>query len=340
MLSHWIQHPPGWFVWPAHPVWLYRVTQGLHVISGVAAIPLLLVKLWAVYPKLFERPMLGSPVRMIERVSIAVLVGAVIFQLATGLLNIAQFYPWKFFFTTTHYAMAYVAIGALAVHLGVKLPVIRDALSAPLKEEPEFGAPSPLARRTVLIGAGLASGTAALAMAGQTVPYLRWLAVLSPRSGAGPQGLPVNRTAAAAGIEPMANDPNYVLTVRVPSGERTFSRAQLAAMPQTTAQLPIACVEGWSASAQWSGVSLRELIWQAGGSADTDVRVVSLERSGIYGSSVVPALHTRDALTLIALELNGAPLNLDHGYPCRLIAPNRPGVLQTKWLSRVEVVDP
>ncbi|MBU2076234.1 MAG: molybdopterin-dependent oxidoreductase, partial [Actinobacteria bacterium] len=27
-----------------------------------------------------------------------------------------------------------------------------------------------------------------------------------------------------------------------------------------------------------------------------------------------------------------------HGYPARLIAPNRPGVLQTKWLSRLEAV--
>ena len=42
--------------------------------------------------------------------------------------------------------------------------------------------------------------------------------------------------------------------------------------------------------------------------------------------------------TLIALKLNGQTLDLDHGYPCRLIAPTRPGVLQTKWLSRIEVV--
>ena len=28
----------------------------------------------------------------------------------------------------------------------------------------------------------------------------------------------------------------------------------------------------------------------------------------------------------------------DHGAPCRLIAPNRPGVLQTKWIERVEVI--
>jgi DMSO/TMAO reductase YedYZ molybdopterin-dependent catalytic subunit len=32
-------------------------------------------------------------------------------------------------------------------------------------------------------------------------------------------------------------------------------------------------------------------------------------------------------------------LALDHGYPCRLIAPNRPGVMQTKWLASLTVVN-
>jgi DMSO/TMAO reductase YedYZ molybdopterin-dependent catalytic subunit len=66
-------------------------------------------------------------------------------------------------------------------------------------------------------------------------------------------------------------------------------------------------------------------------------RVVSLERTGIYGSSLVAEGVARDPLTLLATGLGGAPLSLDHGYPVRLIAPNRPGVQQTKWLSRLEV---
>jgi DMSO/TMAO reductase YedYZ molybdopterin-dependent catalytic subunit len=44
-----------------------------------------------------------------------------------------------------------------------------------------------------------------------------------------------------------------------------------------------------------------------------------------------------DPLTLVALRLNGSTLSIDHGYPCRLIGPDRPGVLQTKWLGRIEV---
>ncbi len=35
--------------------------------------------------------------------------------------------------------------------------------------------------------------------------------------------------------------------------------------------------------------------------------------------------------------LDGETLALDHGYPCRLIAPDRPGVYQTKWLGTLEV---
>lgn len=37
------------------------------------------------------------------------------------------------------------------------------------------------------------------------------------------------------------------------------------------------------------------------------------------------------------MDIDGEPLHIDHGFPCRLIAPNRPGVLQTKWVTTLEV---
>jgi DMSO/TMAO reductase YedYZ molybdopterin-dependent catalytic subunit len=40
---------------------------------------------------------------------------------------------------------------------------------------------------------------------------------------------------------------------------------------------------------------------------------------------------------LLALEVEGEVLHLDHGYPARLIGPNRPGVMQTKWVTRLVV---
>ncbi|WP_019930744.1 molybdopterin-dependent oxidoreductase [Nocardia sp. BMG111209] len=337
LLSHWIQHPPQWFRWPTHPVWLYRLTQGVHVVTGVAAVPLVLVKLWAVYPRLFQR-LKPSPLWLAERGSIALLVGSTLFELSTGLANIAQYYPWKFFFPAAHYAMAYVAFGALAVHLSVKLPIVREALARPIDATPEPDAkPVRVSRRAVLGTAWAAATVAALSVAGQSVLFLRWAAVLAPRSGHGPQGVPVNRTAADAAVATAAGDPGYRLVVTAGDRRREFTRAELAAMPQAQANLPIACVEGWSAAATWSGVRLRDLL-DAVGYRGGDVSVLSLEQAGLYRGSVLPADFARDRDTLIALELNGQTLNLDHGYPCRLIAPNRPGVLQTKWLSRIEVM--
>lgn len=338
LISHFVQHPQPWFFWPTRPVWLYQMTQGLHVISGIAAIPLLVVKLWSVYPKLFERPVFGGLTRQLERASILVLVGSMIFQLSTGLMNIAQWYAFPFFFTTSHYAMAYVAAGAVLVHIGVKLPVIRRALGEPLDEIPTGELPRGPNRRAVLGATWLAVGAATVLTAGQTIPWLRRVSLLSPRSGQGPQGVPVNRSAFAAGVLGSARSPDYRLTVVTTHATTPFTLEQLAAMPQTTHRLPIACVEGWSVTADWTGVVLADLIRAAGGQPDSDLRMVSLEPPGPYSRTVLPARHARDSQTLIALKLNGQTLDLDHGYPCRLIAPTRPGVLQTKWLSRIEVV--
>jgi DMSO/TMAO reductase YedYZ molybdopterin-dependent catalytic subunit len=52
----------------------------------------------------------------------------------------------------------------------------------------------------------------------------------------------------------------------------------------------------------------------------------------------MPHQYASDPLTLLALKLRGEPLALDHGFPARIIAPARPGVLQTKWVSRIEVM--
>jgi DMSO/TMAO reductase YedYZ molybdopterin-dependent catalytic subunit len=147
----------------------------------------------------------------------------------------------------------------------------------------------------------------------------------------------VNKSAVAAGVVDSASDPAYRLEVVGSERSVSLSLDDLRGMPQTEASLPIACVEGWSASATWQGVRVRDLVGLVAESSDSDVRFVSRQTSGLYGSSVLPALHARDDLSLLALRINGEELDLDHGFPCRLIAPNRPGVLQTKWVQRIEV---
>jgi hypothetical protein len=340
LISHWYYLTGLPLLPPVRPLWGYRITQGLHVLSGTAAIPLLLVKLWSVYPKLFAAVPLRERrelvVHLLERASIAALVAASIFQLATGLANAAQWYPWSFSFRSTHYAVAWIAIGALLVHVAVKLPVIRAAYAEPLPE-PDHAGEGPT-RRTVLRTALLASGVAVLATAGNSVPWLRKVSVFAVRSGEGPQGVPVNRSAAAAGVTTLARDPGFRLTLVNGDRQLSLARADLERLPQRTHALPMACVEGWSADATWTGVRFSELLDLVFAPTDARLRVVSLQQRGAFGTTVIPATFARDDLTLMALRLNGEELDLDHGYPCRLIAPNRPGVFQTKWVTRVEVI--
>ena len=150
-------------------------------------------------------------------------------------------------------------------------------------------------RRTVLRGTGLAAALATVVTAGQTVPLLRRVSVLAPRSGEGPQGVPVNRSAFAAGVLRSARSPDYRLDghQRADDARRSPS-PNSAALPQTTHRLPIACVEGWSADAEWTGVVLADLVAAVGGSPDSDVRMVSLEPPGPYSRTVLPARHARD----------------------------------------------
>jgi DMSO/TMAO reductase YedYZ molybdopterin-dependent catalytic subunit len=336
LVSHLVQHPLGWFWWPARPAGLYRFTQGLHVVTGLATVPLLGAKLWSVYPRLFTWPPVRSAAHAAERASVAVLVAAALFQVVGGVLNVSRWYaPMPFFFTAGHYWVGWLAVGALLVHIGVQLPVVRTALA---RTAPEPRADT-VSRRGLLGGVASAAGLITLTTAGQTVRPLSGLAILAPRRpDVGPQGLPVNTTGDNAGVRAAALDPAYRLTVTGPAGRTDLDLAALRALPQHTAELPIACVEGWSATGRWTGVRLRDLVALIGADPDrSSVVVESLQAGGRYRTSTVAPPHVRDPLTLVALDLGGEPLHLDHGYPARLIAPNRPGVMQTKWLGRITV---
>ena len=339
LISHVMQHPPAWAAdgLPSRPVWGYRLTQGLHVASGIAAIPLLLAKLWAVYPRLFVWPPVRSVRHALERLSVAVLVAAAVFEVATGLLNTTQWYPWPFSFVPVHYAVAWLVAGSLVLHIAVKAPEIRahwsrrspGTLALPEEDGPD--------RRSLLAAVVAAAGAVTVTTVGQSLAPVKDLTLLAPRHpDHGPQGLPVNRTAAAAGVGRISAE-HYRLTV---AGPRPFTLTldELRGLPQHEAELPIACVEGWSKSAHWTGVRVMDLLALAGAPPHARVRVVSLQTRGGYGVSEMGHEYARDPLTLLALHLNGRELAPDHGYPARLIAPNRPGVLQTKWVGRLEVL--
>ena len=354
----WLKLPT--FDWPTRPSWLYRLTQGLHVGLGLVLIPVVLAKLWSVIPRLFAWPPIRSIGQLLERLSLLMLVGGILFEIVTGVLNIQYDYVFGFSFYDAHYLGAWVFITGFAVHVALKIPSMitgvrsrsmREVLrtnTADTRPEPpdpdglvaaEPG-PATMSRRGALALVGGGSLLMFVLTAGQTLGgWTRRTALLLPRgrvSGDASNQYPINRTAAAAGITPDLVGDGWRLTLTGGPRPVTLDRAALLAMPQHTARLPIACVEGWSTLESWTGVRLRDLAEAAGVPAPRLARVVSVERFGAFGRATLQHNQVLDPDSLLALRVNGGELSLDHGYPARIIVPALPGVHNTKWVGSID----
>jgi DMSO/TMAO reductase YedYZ molybdopterin-dependent catalytic subunit len=332
--------------WPTSPSWLYALTQGLHVTVGIVAVPILLAKLWSVIPRLFAWPPVASPAQVLERLSALLLVGSTLFQFATGITDSELYYPWHFRFVTAHYYGAWVMVASVALHLALKAPTIRAALATRrdvLALHDDLRAPDPapetISRRGFLGAVAGASGLLLVTTAGQSLGgAFRRVALFAPRGAgvSGPGGFPVNKTAAVARITPELVGPAWRLKLTSASGQTSeLSRVELLAMQQHTYHLPIACVEGWSTTQSWRGVRLADLARRAGLPDARTVAVASLQPRGAFRQTTLGHDQLHDTRALLALQVNGMDLPLDHGYPARIIVPALPGVHCTKWVGEL-----
>jgi len=317
----WLRLPQ--FDWPTRPSWLFQLTEGLHVVLGLVIIPVVLAKLWSVVPKLFAWPPARSVAQVLERLSLLLLVGGILFEIATGVLNIQYDYLFGFSFYAAHYYGAWVFIAGFVVHVALKLPhMIAGLRSRSMRAELR----SPLAQTRPE-----PPDTYGLVAA-------RCAALLLPRGrsyGDGPNDFQVNRTAGAAGITPAATGAGWALTLGGPR-PTSLIRAMLLAMPQHTATLPIACVEGWATTQTWTGVRLADLAAAAEVPAPGSAMVASLEEAGAFNKATLAANQVLDPDSLLALAVNGAELSADHGYPARITVPAMPGVHNTKWVRSID----
>jgi DMSO/TMAO reductase YedYZ molybdopterin-dependent catalytic subunit len=164
----------------------------------------------------------------------------------------------------------------------------------------------------------------------------RRAALLLPRGrsrGAG--DFQVNKTALAAGIDSRSLGAQWRLVLRGGASTVLLDRAMLLGMPQHSARLPIACVEGWSTTQTWTGVRLAELARLAGVAAPESARVASLERSGAFARATLQRNQVMHPDALLAVRVNGTDLSPDHGFPARIIVPALPGVHNTKWVASI-----
>jgi len=341
------------FNWLTEPSWLYRLIEGVHVILGLVLVPVVLAKLWSVVPKLFAWPPFTSIAHVLERISLMMVVGGIVFEMTTGILYIDYYQKYGFSFYTGHFYGAWIFISGFTVHVTLKFPtMVRSLKSRRLRTELRTGVagtlpepaddalvashpgPPTISRRGVLAMVAGSSLSVFLLTAGQTIGgAMERLDLFGTRVGApgvGPNHFPVNHTAAAQGIGPIQTGAGWRLEL-VGSKRVSLSRDELLAMPLITEVLPIACTEGWSTVQTWTGVSLVTLARLAGAANATFALLETLDGSPTY----ISGSQVRAKQSMLALMVNGADLSLDHGYPARVMIPDAPGTHNKKWMQRI-----
>ena len=132
----------------------------------------------------------------------------------------------------------------------------------------------------------------------------------------------------------------WVATLECAGNSRVFLVPQVAG-----AQWELGAV----GNAEWTGVSLADLLERAGLEDDACEIVLEGADRGVPGEPPVPpgpisyarSLPRDKALqreVLIAHQMNGRDLPLDHGFPVRAVVPGHYGMASVKWLTHIQAV--
>lgn len=136
---------------------------------------------------------------------------------------------------------------------------------------------------------------------------------------------------------------DYRLVVRGLVGRPLeLSLADLRALPKRTQMTKHHCIQGWTGIAEWGGVSVADILELCQPCATARYLVFhsySLDHANqpYYESLALDV--ARHPQTILAYEMNGAPLELPHGAPLRLRVETQLGFKMVKWLRAIEFVE-
>lgn len=129
---------------------------------------------------------------------------------------------------------------------------------------------------------------------------------------------------------PLVDPDRWRLTVVDRAGRYELTLPELQDR-ETTLRATLDCTSGWYSHQDWTGVPVTDLIREVGDARSLFVR-------SLTGYWVRLPVRDLDTL-LLATTVGGEPLRRGHGYPLRLVAPNRRGFWWVKWVDRIELQD-
>ena len=139
--------------------------------------------------------------------------------------------------------------------------------------------------------------------------------------------------------QPANSDQPWKLTLSgLVDNKRTYSLDDLNRMKTTTLRIDIHCVTRWSRQGvTFAGVLLKDLLDEVG--VSDSARFLSfVSRSARNHSTSLSLEGALQNQTLIATQVDGQPLGMDHGGPIRNIVPGRYFYKSVKWLETIELL--
>jgi DMSO/TMAO reductase YedYZ molybdopterin-dependent catalytic subunit len=129
-------------------------------------------------------------------------------------------------------------------------------------------------------------------------------------------------------------DPVWTLTVAGLGQELVLSLDDIKELPRTEMITELKCIEGWSVIVQWAGVRFADFAAKYGPRDLTRyVSMTTPDNEYFVGWDIESIMHPQ---TLLAYEMNGAPLLPEHGAPLRLASPTKYGIKLIKRIGRIE----
>jgi DMSO/TMAO reductase YedYZ molybdopterin-dependent catalytic subunit len=122
-----------------------------------------------------------------------------------------------------------------------------------------------------------------------------------------------------------------------------LSLADLRALPARSQITRHDCVEGWSCIGQWKGARLSALLSAAG--LKPQARYIAffcadtLEDTPDRYYETIDLIDAFHPQTILAYEMNYAPLTVEHGAPLRLRVERQLGYKMAKYVMRIKAID-
>ncbi|MGI8987981.1 MAG: molybdopterin-dependent oxidoreductase [Bryobacteraceae bacterium] len=143
------------------------------------------------------------------------------------------------------------------------------------------------------------------------------------------------------GLDDDVDDADWKVSV-IPHGEnkpaRQLTMDEIRKFPKTEHITEFKCIEGWSSVTHWGGVRLADFTaTMAPGSEKARYVGMQTPDKGYYvGVDMPSALHPQ---TLLCYEMNGKPLEDEHGAPLRLVIPVKYGIKNLKRIGTIAYTD-